>query len=51
MDNENWDIYVCCGCGKAVALEEDHEINNCPYCQWDCIEYSHTMKEGETVEG
>lgn len=38
------DIYSCEGCGRAIVVEKDEEIEVCPYkdCGSQLYEYSHS---------
>ncbi|WP_175384466.1 hypothetical protein [Bacillus sp. FJAT-27225] len=38
------DVYSCEGCGRAIVIEKDSEIDVCPYrdCGSDLYEYSHS---------
>lgn len=42
------DIYSCEGCGRAIVVEKDEDIEVCPYmdCGSQLYEYSHS---GEVV--
>jgi hypothetical protein len=38
------DIYSCNGCGRAIVIEQNEDIDMCPYvnCGSDDFEYSHS---------